>query len=75
MAAMRAMEDNAFDLAIVDPPYGIGADWNKRKNNRKRPTRPVATSSATKSTSVSSMRRSGGSGTPSMEWPKPEKTN
>ena len=24
MEAMRAMEDNAFDLAIVDPPYGIG---------------------------------------------------
>jgi site-specific DNA-methyltransferase (adenine-specific) len=26
MAAMAEMEDNAFDLAIVDPPYGIGAD-------------------------------------------------
>jgi site-specific DNA-methyltransferase (adenine-specific) len=25
MAAMAEMEDNAFDLAIVDPPYGIGA--------------------------------------------------
>ena len=24
--AMRLMEDNAFDLAIVDPPYGIGED-------------------------------------------------
>ena len=23
MEAMRAMEDNAFDLAIVDPPYGL----------------------------------------------------
>lgn len=22
--AMREMEDNAFDLAVVDPPYGIG---------------------------------------------------
>lgn len=26
MEAMRQMPDNAFDLAVVDPPYGIGAD-------------------------------------------------
>ena len=26
MEAMAQMEDNAFDLAIVDPPYGIGMD-------------------------------------------------
>lgn len=26
LEAMREMSDNAFDLAIVDPPYGIGAD-------------------------------------------------
>ena len=26
LAAMREMPDNAFDLAVVDPPYGIGAD-------------------------------------------------
>lgn len=32
MDAMREMEDNAFELAIVDPPYGIGAD---EKNNGK----------------------------------------
>jgi len=25
LEAMRLMEDDAFDLAIVDPPYGIGA--------------------------------------------------
>lgn len=24
LAAMREMPDNAFDLAVVDPPYGIG---------------------------------------------------
>ncbi len=24
IAAMRAMTDNAFDLAVVDPPYGGG---------------------------------------------------
>ena len=26
LAAMRGMKDNQFDLAIVDPPYGIGMD-------------------------------------------------
>jgi site-specific DNA-methyltransferase (adenine-specific) len=26
MEYMKGLEDNAFDLAIVDPPYGIG-DW------------------------------------------------
>jgi len=31
---MAKMEDNAFDLAIVDPPYGIGADKSfYRKTN------------------------------------------
>ena len=24
LAAMKEMPDNAFDLAVVDPPYGIG---------------------------------------------------
>jgi site-specific DNA-methyltransferase (adenine-specific) len=27
---MKTLQDNAFDLAIVDPPYGIGKDWQKR---------------------------------------------
>ena len=31
MEAMKEMSDNQFDLAIVDPPYGIGAD---KKQNR-----------------------------------------
>jgi len=41
MEAMQAMPDNAFDLAIVDPPYGIGVDGQKKsisknpKHNRK----------------------------------------
>jgi len=26
LEAMRAMDDNQFSLAVVDPPYGIGAD-------------------------------------------------
>jgi len=29
MEAMAKMPDKAYDLAIVDPPYGIGADGNK----------------------------------------------
>lgn len=39
MEAMAKLPDGAFDLAIVDPPYGIGKDWMKRKNNRRVPTR------------------------------------
>lgn len=30
MEYMRTLPDNAFDLAISDPPYGIGEDWKKR---------------------------------------------
>lgn len=33
MAALAQMPDNAFDLAIVDPPYGIGYDSACAKNN------------------------------------------
>ncbi len=29
MAALERMKDNEFDLAIVDPPYGIGEDGKK----------------------------------------------
>lgn len=41
MDYMRLLPDNAFDLAIVDPPYGIGIDGKKAcicknpKHNRK----------------------------------------
>lgn len=37
MEFMRDLQDNAFDLAIVDPPYGIG-DFNQtasRKHHKK----------------------------------------
>ncbi len=34
MEAMKEMEDNQFDLAIVDPPYGINAD-KKNSINKK----------------------------------------
>lgn len=33
MAAMREMPDKAFDLAIVDPPYGIG-DFNQTRSRK-----------------------------------------
>lgn len=32
MEAMQSMEDNAFDLAVVDPPYGISAGREKPLN-------------------------------------------
>lgn len=37
LEAMKQMDDNQFDLAIVDPPYGIGMDNQKvrTKPNRK----------------------------------------
>ena len=41
LEAMKKMKDNEFDLAIVDPPYGLGIDGQKKsicknpKHNRK----------------------------------------
>lgn len=37
MDYMKGLEDNAFDLAIVDPPYGISVNVNmgRRKGNTK----------------------------------------
>lgn len=41
MEVMRDLPDNAFDLAICDPPYGLGIDGQKEcicknpKHNRK----------------------------------------
>lgn len=35
MDYMRNIPDKFFDLAIVDPPYGIGEDWKKRNNGYK----------------------------------------
>ena len=45
MEAMAQMEDNAFDLAIVDPPYGIGMAGGKRYD---RPSRPNSYHTKTK---------------------------
>lgn len=32
MAYMRTLPDKSFDLAIVDPPYGIGEDGGKKRS-------------------------------------------
>jgi site-specific DNA-methyltransferase (adenine-specific) len=37
MELMKRYPDNYFDLAIVDPPYGIGEDGSKIRTNKKRP--------------------------------------
>ncbi len=34
MEYMAGLADKAFDLAIVDPPYGIGISDFKRKNTK-----------------------------------------
>jgi site-specific DNA-methyltransferase (adenine-specific) len=34
MEYMAGLEDKAFDLAIVDPPYGIGVDGNKASTGK-----------------------------------------
>lgn len=34
MEAMKEMPDKSFDLAIVDPPYGIGQNWSKSRKDR-----------------------------------------
>ena len=34
MDLMAEYEDNHFDLAIVDPPYGIGQTWSKSRRDR-----------------------------------------
>ncbi len=37
MELMARYEDNYFDLAIVDPPYGIGMDNSKKRTKPDRP--------------------------------------
>ncbi len=34
LPAMEAMADNEYDLAIVDPPYGIGENWKKDTSSK-----------------------------------------
>ena len=40
LSAMREMPDNAFDLAVVDPPYGDGCSQtvNVERERERRPT-------------------------------------
>ena len=35
MVMMSRYPDKFFDLAVVDPPYGIGEDWKKRNKTKK----------------------------------------
>jgi site-specific DNA-methyltransferase (adenine-specific) len=44
MEFMRGLPDNAYDLAIVDPPYGIGEDGgkNRSRDTKKYPARRYA---------------------------------
>ena len=37
MEVMKQFKDKEFDLAIVDPPYGIGIDGQKQSINNKNP--------------------------------------
>ena len=39
LEAMKLMQDNQFDLAIVDPPYGIGISGQKEKKQGKKSDR------------------------------------
>ena len=41
LEAMKEMSDNQFDLAIVDPPYGIGISGQKEKNKAKKVTENI----------------------------------
>jgi len=34
MDLMARYPDRHFDLAIVDPPFGIGEDWKKRTHTK-----------------------------------------
>ena len=40
VTALKRFNDNHFDLAIVDPPYGIGEDKTKRPSRGKTYTKP-----------------------------------
>lgn len=44
LTAMKAMSDNFYDLAIVDPPYGIGEDGakNHSRSNATKATKYTA---------------------------------
>ena len=37
MEVMKTFKDEQFELAIVDPPYGIGIDGQKKSINNKNP--------------------------------------
>jgi site-specific DNA-methyltransferase (adenine-specific) len=43
MEFMRGLPDKAFDLAIIDPPYGIGEDGGDKQRNTKGIKTPIYT--------------------------------
>lgn len=46
LEAMKEMDDNAFELAIVDPPYGIG-NWVQVTGDVRRDVKPVTWNDST----------------------------
>ena len=48
MEYMKGLKDNAFDLAIVDPPYGIGEDGGKFRHGPKSKAKGFRVKSYTK---------------------------
>jgi site-specific DNA-methyltransferase (adenine-specific) len=60
LEAMKLMEDNAYDLAIVDPPYGIGVNMEnlgRRKGEVKKYTAKDWDSSAPKKEYFEQLKR------------------
>ena len=70
LEAMRKMPDNAFDLAVVDPPYGDGLGSQSVQVERERERAGTrGTDSAGGSTSTR-LRFHGGSKNPKDPWNK-----
>ena len=60
LAAMKEMPDNAFDLAVVDPPYGDGCSQSVQvERERERAEGGSTTDSAVYSTSTNNPNRFG----------------
>ena len=60
MEAMKEYPDGYFELAIVDPPYGIGADNFKNGDGDKRWGDPNYESAATKARKKNRLNQGGG---------------
>ena len=58
MEYMRTLHDKAFDLAVVDPPYGIGEDGGKDRSRYVAQKQSCGTSAMTEPTSPGLRSRS-----------------